>query len=89
MNKFKFGEVVRDKITGEQGCVMVRAEYYTGCVHYGFQPERRDKDGEVRDWEWHDEVRLEGVDGSKNVTLDLRNGTHTITNGPQPAGPSF
>ena len=89
MYKFKFGEVVRDKLTGEQGCVMVRAYYYTGCVHYGFQPERRDKDGEVRGWQWEDEVRLERVPGVTQMLLDPRTETETVTNGPQPNGPSM
>jgi len=89
MHKFKFGEVVKDKITGEQGVIMVRAHYYTGCVHYGFQPEGRNKDGEVRRWEWEDEVRLEKVKDSEDILLDPRTGTEVVTNGPQSRGPSL
>jgi len=88
MHKFELGDTVKDKITGEQGVVMVRAHYYTGCVHYGFQPEDRNKEGEVRNWVWADEVRVEKIAVTR-IVLDPRNETETVTNGPQPKGPSF
>ena len=88
MHKFEFGDTVRDKITGEQGIVMVRAHYYTGCVHYGFQQSERNKEDEIRGWTWADEVRLERAAGTR-IILDPRNETETVTNGPQPKGPSF
>jgi len=86
MHKFKFGEVVKDKITGERGCVMVRAYYYTGCIHYGFIPEGRDKDGKVKEWEWHDEVRLESVPGATEIKLDSRTETEIYYQVLQPKG---
>lgn len=33
--KFELGELLEDKVTGFKGTVMVRAEYFTGCVCYG------------------------------------------------------
>ncbi len=55
--KFELGDVLKDKITGFQGVVMVRAEYFTGCAHYGLCSQEL-KDGRITEWEWIDEIRL-------------------------------
>lgn len=55
--KFKQGETLRDKVTGFQGVVMARTDYFTGCVHCGLCS-RTLKDGKPIEWEWFDETRL-------------------------------
>ena len=57
-DKFEFGDLVKDTVSGFEGIVMVRALYSTGCTHYGLAPEELDKDGKVREWEWFDQSRL-------------------------------
>lgn len=58
MDKFEFGDLVKDEISGFTGIAMVRALYSTGCTHYGVAPQELDKDGKVQNWEWFDETRL-------------------------------
>ena len=82
--KFQLGEVLKDKVTGFQGAVMVRAHYFTGCVHYGLCPQEL-KDGKPIDWEWIDSSRLIRVDGAEQVTHE--NGIPT--SGPEPCGPQL
>ena len=64
--KFKYenGDLLRDKVSGLTGVVMVRAEYSTGCHHYGIQPRTLTKDGETKSWNWLDQSQLELVDES-------------------------
>lgn len=63
MKKFKYelGEVLKDKITGYQGVVMVRSEYFTGCTTYGLCSQTL-KEGIPMEWEWIDGTRLFRVD---------------------------
>lgn len=81
--KYENGDVLKDKVTGLQGVVMVRAEYSTGCHHYGIQSQKEVNDG-LPDWHWLDQSRLELV--KKNaVKFEIPEGT---TSGPFPSGPS-
>jgi len=86
MSKVNFehenGDVLKDKVSGFEGVVMVRAEYSTGCIHYGMQSQDM-KDGEPRDWHWLDQSRLELVK-SGVVEFDIIEGS---TSGPFPSGP--
>ncbi len=57
----EFGQVMQDKITGFVGCVMARTVYATGCVSYGLNPIKLDKDGDYpeTEWLWFDEIKLQ------------------------------
>lgn len=81
--KYNCGDVLKDKVTGLQGVVMVRAEYSTGCHHYGLQS-RELASGKSPEWEWLDQSRLELVE-SEAVTFEIPENT---TSGPFPSGPS-
>ena len=82
--KFNNGDLLRDSVTGYEGVVMVRAEYSTGCHHYGLQP-RNPKDNVLGVWEWIDQSRLSLVERSV-VSFNLpKDGT---TSGAFPSGPS-
>ncbi|HDZ15335.1 hypothetical protein LCGC14_2159960 [marine sediment metagenome] len=83
--KFELGELLEDKITGFKGTVMVRAEYFTGCTHYGLQCNEL-RDGKMVDWEWIDSGRLMRVAGADkiNFTENIRS-----TGGPHPNGPQM
>ncbi len=56
--KFELGEVLKDVVTGFEGVVMGRTQYYTQCNHYGLLPQRLDKDKKEPEWGWFDETRL-------------------------------
>lgn len=81
--KYNNGDVLRDKVTGLQGVVMVRAEYATGCHHYGLSPRKVLDSGAVPDWQWLDQSRLELVE-SVSVRFDI---PENSTSGPEPKGP--
>ncbi|MCP3965089.1 MAG: hypothetical protein GY718_01870 [Lentisphaerae bacterium] len=76
------GDIAKDRVTGLEGVVMVRAEYSTGCHHYGIQP-RETIDTKEPDWTWFDQSRLDLVE-SKGVVFKTQ---HTPPSGPFPAGP--
>jgi len=78
----ELGDILREKVSGFEGVVMVRAEYSTGCIHYGLLSQKL-KDGNPQDWHWFDQSRLESVK-SKVVTFEIPEGT---TSGPFPSGP--
>ena len=84
MFKFQLGQELRDKISGYQGVCMVRAEYSTGCMHYGVLTRTRDKDGNERPWKWEDESRWEAVE----APLPERSWLKRRTSGPCPSGPN-
>lgn len=60
MFKFKLGEKVKDTITGYEGIVMARTEYWTGCNRYGVLSPKLTKDNKPAAWEWFDEPLLTG-----------------------------
>ena len=82
--KFELGEILKDKITGFEGIVLGRTEYFTGCNHYGLQSESL-KNGKPRGWEWVDETRLMHVEGSKKMLQETRE----PTSGPHPNAPQI
>lgn len=82
--KFELGEILKDKITGFQGVAMVRAEYWTGCIHYGLSPQAL-KDGQTIDWEWIDETQLVRIEDAEKVLRESRE----PTSGPHPKGPQM
>lgn len=81
--KYKMGATLKEIVTGYTGVVMVRAEYFTGCVHYGLCPKKLTKDGEIGEWSWIDETLLVRV----ATTAILKKAPRT--SGPMPKGPSL
>lgn len=81
--KYDNGDFLRDKVTGLEGVVMVRAEYATGCHHYGLSPRKVLDSGAVPDWQWLDQSRLELVESS-SVSFAI---PENATSGPEPKGP--
>lgn len=80
--RYSNGDVLKDRVTGFTGVVMVCASYATGCHHYGLQP-REMANGKPSDWEWLDQSRLELVEsGVVNFSFDKK-----VTSGPEPKGP--
>jgi heat shock protein HspQ len=45
MFKFEKGEIVKGKVTGFEGVVMVRSDYYTGCNTYGLLSRKTNDSG--------------------------------------------
>ncbi|MEW8508895.1 MAG: hypothetical protein AB2598_19570 [Candidatus Thiodiazotropha sp.] len=82
--KYENGDVLTDIVTGLTGVVMVRAEYSTGCHHYGIQPQKT-IDGKEPDWTWLDQSRLK-MKEAKAVSFDIHDDT---TSGPYPSGPKL
>lgn len=82
--KYENGDLLRDKVTGLEGVVMVRAEYATGCHHYGIQPRELDK-GKTHDWAWLDQSTLECVTG---LVVEFHK-DEARTSGPCPSGPQL
>lgn len=81
--KFEMGEVLKDKVTGFQGVVMARTEYFTDCTHYGLCSQTL-KDGKPIDWEWLDETRLIQVAGAERIVKESRKSTSGLySNAPQ------
>jgi hypothetical protein len=83
--KFTNGDLLKDKITGLEGVVMVVAFYSTGCIHYGLQPKRVNENGDIPDWTWLDESRLVMVE-AEVVTFDI---SADSASGPMPSGPQM
>ena len=55
--QYELGDVLKDKVTGFAGVAMVRAQYATGCIHYGLLNKEL-KDGQPQDWVWIDRSQL-------------------------------
>lgn len=60
MAKIKLGQVVRDKISGNEGTAVARTEWLNGCVRISIQPEGT-KDGNPYEAFVVDEPQLEVV----------------------------
>jgi len=58
--KFDLGQMVEDLVTGFEGSVMARAEYFRSTSRYGVCS-RDIRDGKPLDLEWFDEGRLKGL----------------------------
>lgn len=88
--KFELGEVLKDKITGFTGVVMVRSQYLTGCLHYGLQSRKIGEKGKTSDWEHFDENRLVSI-GKKvmsppgDVASTVQGVRRKASGGPAPA----
>jgi hypothetical protein len=81
--QFEFGQRVRDKISGLEGYVVGRTEYFTGCVHIGVAPAGVNDKGGAKEWEWFDVRRIEAADGEPvDITGEAPLG------GPMPNPPS-
>lgn len=80
--KYNNGDVLRDKVTGFTGVVMVCAAYATGCHHYGLQDQNL-KDGAPAEWQWLDVSRLEVVKYRAVQFTQVEN----LSGGPSPKGP--
>lgn len=61
----KLGDKVKDKITGFTGILVGRTEWLNGCIRFGVQSEKLNKDGEPIEPEWFDEERVELVGKKK------------------------
>jgi len=65
--KFALGIKARDRVTGQEGILDMRAEYLNGCIRYSLQPQIKPGDNEKRpDSYWIDEQQLEKVDDGIN-----------------------
>ena len=57
---YELGKKAKDKITGFEGIITMRAEHLFGCNTYGIAPQVYDKEKCKRgDTEWFDEGRIE------------------------------
>ena len=81
--KYDLGDELKDKVTGFKGVVMVRAQYSTGCIHYGLAASSIKDDGSTMVWEWFDASRLQ-LHIANAVTFTVDDDTPS---GPFPAGP--
>ncbi len=63
----KLGMEGRDKITGFEGILIGKIEYFTGCNQFGLLP-KCDKDGKVQPSEWFDESRIEIIGMGVSLT---------------------
>ena len=83
--KYECGDLLKDKVTGITGIVMVRAEYSTGCHHYGLQNQKPKDNGDAKDWRWLDQSQVKRVKKAV-VKFDI---DANCTSGPMPEGPSY
>lgn len=81
-SKFKNGDFLEDIVTGFKGVVMVVAFYSTGCIHYGLQDNKMNKDGLFNDWQWLDSSRLRLLE-KDIVEFEITD----KPSGPMPKGP--
>jgi len=56
--KYDIGDELKDKVSGFIGIVLGITQYSTGCIHYGLSAQVLGKEGDVKNWEWFDETRL-------------------------------
>ena len=73
MTKIKLGQVVRDKISGNEGTAIARTEWLNGCVRITIQPEGT-KDGCPFDNFTVDEPQIEVVKATAAPKAELRHG---------------
>jgi heat shock protein HspQ len=84
MFKFKKGEIVKDKVTGFEGVIMVRSDYYTGCNTYGLLSQETNESGTPKDWVWIDETLLDKTE-KKNIFTE----SEKPDGGPHPNAPQI
>lgn len=59
--KFNLGDRLKCRLTGFEGVVNARVEYFNGCLQYGLKPPV-DKEGKLPDAHFLDEAQLELVE---------------------------
>jgi hypothetical protein len=57
--KFEMWDILKDIVSGREGVVMGITFYATDCVHYGLAPQKTKDTGEMLEWAWFDETRLQ------------------------------
>ena len=67
----ELGDRVRDPITGYQGVAYAVTTWLNGCVRFGVQPEKLDKDGKVQQELWFDQTQLRVVKKRVHVPVAL------------------
>ena len=80
---FDFGDRIRDKITGFEGIVAAKSEYFNGCKRYGVQGLKLKEDGTVTELEWFDAQQVELLK-ARAVSLDV---PKKAPGGPMPVPP--
>jgi len=58
MFKLQLGDHVKDRITGFSGIIVSQCMWYNGCVRYGVQSKKLDKDGDTLTETHFDEMQL-------------------------------
>lgn len=89
MFKFELGAILRDVVTGFEGVVMVRSQYFTGCAHYGLERQKLTKDGQPdANYTYFDETRLrqKGIVKLPGLVEDAP--PRRTTSGPMPEPPT-
>lgn len=82
--KYELGTVLKDIVTGFWGVAMGRTQYYTGCNHYGLVSRKLTKEGELGNWQWLDESRLNPAGEEKVIFEGAK-----PTSGPAPNPPEM
>lgn len=75
----KFGDRVKDSITGFEGIYAGRTDWMFGCSRICIQPEKL-KDGKPIEAEWFDDQR---VVLTKSLPLTVSKSSKSTTGGPQ------
>lgn len=83
MFKFNQGDETKDTITGFSGIIVARTDFYNGCIRYGIQSKKLNKDGSTLEIEYFDEEQLEIIKSKKIIKKEKRTG------GPKPATPKY
>jgi hypothetical protein len=61
MRPIMLGDLVKDKVSGFKGIATSRTEFLNGCVRFGVNASKLDKDGKIFQTEVFDEEQLEVV----------------------------
>ena len=56
----QFGDKVRDRVTGFEGIIIAKTEWFNGCIRYMVQPQDV-KDGKMAEAQAFDEEQLDVV----------------------------
>lgn len=83
MFKFSQEDKVKDTITGFEGVVIARTDFINGCIRYGIQSIKLDKEGKPIDVEYFDEQQLVLVKAKPAPKKEKRSG------GPGPITPKY
>ncbi len=72
------GKKVRDKISSFEGIAIAKTEWLYGCIRYGVQSEKLNKDGEVPEAQWFDETQLDIVEEVHKNSVKTTGGSRDI-----------